>query len=175
MWIFRLILAAIVVLLAEAYLTVKYGLSKISLERSFDTSHAALGQEIHLVEKISNNKLLPVPCLKVESKIDSSLQFGQLKDLNILQDKYHVSLFCLMPYTRITRTHNVKCNKRGYFHLASASLTARSITGSVSQAGEAKTDTHLYVFPRILSINELKLPSHSWQGDIPIQPRVLIY
>lgn len=173
MWIFRLILAAVVVLLAEAYLTKKYGLSKVSLERSFDTSHAAFGQEIHLIEKISNNKLLPVPCLKVESKMDRSLQFGQLKDLNILQDMYHVSIFCLMPYTRITRTHNVKCNRRGYFHLSSASLTARSITGSVSLTGDAETDTHLYVFPRILSINELKLPSHSWQGDNVVRRWIL--
>ena len=113
MWVFRLIIAALVVLLVEAYLTVKFGLYKVSLERSFDTIHAAFGQEIHLIEKISNNKILPVPCLKVESKIDRSLQFGRLKDLNILQDMYHVSLFCLMPYTRIIRTHNVKCNKRG--------------------------------------------------------------
>lgn len=173
MWVFRLILAALVVLLAEAYLTKKYGLRKVSLERSFDTIHATFGQEIHLVEKISNNKILPVPCLKVESKIDSSLQFGQLKDLNILQEMFHVSLFCLMPYTRIIRTHNVKCNKRGYHHLTSSSLTARSITGSVSLPGEVKTDALLYVFPRILSMPEMKLPSHSWQGDNVVRRWIL--
>lgn len=173
MWIFRLILSAMVVLLAEAYLTIKYGLSKVSLERSFDTIHASFGQEIHLIEKISNNKLLPVPCLKVESKIDSSLQFGQLKDLNILQDMYHVSIFCLMPYTRIIRSHNVKCNKRGYYHLASSSLTARSITGSVSLAGDVTTDARLYVFPRILSMPEMNLPSHSWQGDNVVRRWIL--
>lgn len=173
MWVFRLIIAALVVLLVEAYLTVKFGLYKVSLERSFDTIHAAFGQEIHLIEKISNNKILPVPCLKVESKIDRSLQFGRLKDLNILQDMYHVSLFCLMPYTRIIRTHNVKCNKRGYYHLTSASLTARSITGSVSLAGEVKTDALVYVFPRILKFQELKLPSHSWQGDMVVRRWIL--
>lgn len=173
MWVFRLIIAALVVLLVEAYLTVKFGLYKVSLERSFDTIHAAFGQEIHLIEKISNNKILPVPCLKVESKIDRSLQFGRLKDLNILQDMYHVSLFCLMPYIRIIRTHNVKCNKRGYYHLTSASLTARSITGSVSLAGEVKTDALVYVFPRILKFQELKLPSHSWQGDMVVRRWIL--
>ncbi|HHW22238.1 MAG TPA: DUF58 domain-containing protein, partial [Clostridiaceae bacterium] len=73
MWVFRLIIAALVVLLAEAYLIFKYGLKKVSLERSFDTIHAACGQEIHLIEKISNNKIMPVPCLKVESRVDKNL------------------------------------------------------------------------------------------------------
>ncbi len=173
MWIFRLILAALAVLLAEAYFSVMYGLKKVSLERSFDTIHAAFGQEIYLIEKISNNKILPVPCLKVESQIDSSLQFGQLKDLNVLQDMYHVSLFCLMPYTRIIRTHKVKCKKRGYYHVSSASLTASSITGSVSSAKEIRTDAQLYVFPRVLSIPEMKLPSHSWQGDNVVRRWIL--
>lgn len=173
MWVYRLILAALVILTAEAILTIKFGLSKVRLERSFDTDHAVCGQEIHLIEKISNHKILPVPCLKVESRIDSSLQFGTLEDLNILQNMFHVSIFTLLPYTRITRTHNVKCNKRGYFHLKTASLTARSITGSVSSDCEAKTDAELYVIPRTLSIPEIKLPSHNWQGDIVVRRWIL--
>lgn len=173
MWVFRLIIAALVVLLAEAYLIFKYGLKKVSLERSFDTIHAACGQEIHLIEKISNNKIMPVPCLKVESRVDKNLQFGRLKDLNILQDMYHVSLFCLMPYTRITRIHSVKCCKRGYYHLSSASLTARSITGSISSALDVKTDAYVYVFPQILKFQDLMLPSHSWQGDMVVRRWIL--
>lgn len=173
MWVYRLILAALVILTAEAFLTVRFGLSKVRLERSFDTTHAVCGQRINLIEKISNHKILPVPCLKVESRIDSSLQFGTLEDLNILQNMFHVSLFSLLPYTRIIRTHNVKCNKRGYFHLKTASLTARSITGSASTNGEAKTDAELYVLPRTLSLQELKLPSHNWQGDLVIRRWIL--
>lgn len=173
MWVFRLVIAAIVVALVEAYLTVKYSLHKVILERSFDTRHAACGQEIHMIERISNNKILPVPCLKVESKIDRSLKFGRLQDLNILEDMFHVSLFCLLPFTRIIRTHTVKCTKRGYYHLTSASLTARSITGSVSLAWNVSTDAEVYVFPRILQFHELNLPSHSWQGDMVVRRWIL--
>ena len=169
MWVYRLILAALVILTAEAILTIKFGLFKVKLKRSFDTSHAVIGQQIHLIEEISNNKILPVPCLKVESRIDSSLHFGVLEDLNILQNMFHISLFSLLPYTRIKRTHKVKCNQRGYFCLKTAALTARSITGSVSSEAEVETHAELYVFPRALSLYEMKLPSHNWQGDMVVR------
>jgi len=173
MWVFRLIIAALFVAMVEAYLTARYSLSRVSLERSFDTRHAACGQEIHMIERISNNKILPVPCLKVESRIDRSLQFGRMQDLNVLDNMFHVSVFCLMPFTRIIRTHTVKCVKRGYYRLTGAFLTARSITGSVSLTGDIKTDAEVYVFPQLLQFHELNLLSHSWQGDMIVRRWIL--
>ena len=80
MWVYKLILAAIIIIIIDSLTIMKYGLSKVSIERSFDTLHANFGQNIHMVEKISNRKLLPVPWLKVESRIDSGLQFGLQED-----------------------------------------------------------------------------------------------
>lgn len=173
MWVFRLILAAIVILLIESYAVMKYGLSKVTIERGFDTLHANFGQRIHLIERISNNKLLPVPWLKVESRIDSGLQFGRQEDLNILQGEFHISIFSMLPYTRIIRTHDVKCQKRGFYHLKSAALTARSITGSISAIKDETTDAQLYVFPRTLTLAEMNFPSHSWQGDRVVRRWIL--
>lgn len=173
MWVYRLILAAVILIIIEAYLSMRYGLSKVSLERSFDVSHANFGQSIHMIEKISNNKLLPVPWLKVESRINSGLMFGLCEDLNILHGEFHISAFCMMPYTRIIRTHDVKCVKRGYYHLKSAALTARSITGGMSAIKDAETDAHIYVFPRVLTMPELNMPSHSWQGDRVVRRWIL--
>lgn len=165
MWVSKLILAAIIVVIIESWTTLKYGLSKISIERSFDTLHANFGQSIHMIEKISNRKLLPVSWLKVESRIDGGLQFDRQEDLNILQGEFHISIFSMLPYTRIIRTHTVICKRRGYFQLKSAALTVRSITGSVSTMRDEETDAKLFVFPQTLTLPEMKLPSHSWQGD----------
>lgn len=173
MWVYKLLLAAIVVLLIESYLVLKYGLSKVSIERGFDTLHANFGQSVHLIEKISNKKIIPVPWLKVESRIDSGLQFGRQEDLNILQDEFHISIFSMLPYTRIIRTHDVKCVKRGFYHLKSAALTARSITGSISAGKDETTDAKLYVFPRTLAMLEMNFPSHSWQGDSVVRRWIL--
>ncbi|AGC67196.1 hypothetical protein Cst_c01700 [Thermoclostridium stercorarium subsp. stercorarium DSM 8532] len=173
MWVYKLIIAAIVVLIVESVAVMKFGLSKVSIERKFDTLHAQLGQTVHMIETISNRKLLPVPWLKVESRIDSGLRFGLQEDLNILQDEFHVSVFTMLPYTRIIRTHTVKCTKRGYYHLKSAALTARSITGTISAIKDETTDAKLYVFPGTLTLSELNLPSHSWQGDRVVRRWIL--
>ena len=173
MWIYKLIFAAIIIIMLESWFTLRFGLSKVSIERSFDTLHANYGQNIHMIEKISNRKLLPVPWLKVESRIDGGLQFGFQEDLNILQGEFHISVFSMLPYTRITRTHNVTCRKRGYFHLKSAALTARSITGGVSAMHDQTTDARLYVFPQLLTLPEMNLPSHSWQGDRVVRRWIL--
>ncbi|NLG89218.1 MAG: DUF58 domain-containing protein [Clostridiaceae bacterium] len=173
MWVYKLILAAVAVVIIEALLTSKYGLSRVSLERSFDTMHANFGQTVHMIEKISNRKLLPVPWLKVESRIDAGLRFGRQEDMNILREEFHISAFCMMPYTRIIRTHTVNCTKRGYYHLKSAALTCRSITGNIITMKDTATDARLYVFPRVLKLPELKLPSHSWQGDNVVRRWIL--
>jgi len=109
----------------------------------------------------------------VESRIDSGLQFGRQEDLNILQDEFHISIFSMLPYTRIIRTHDVKCVKRGFYHLKSAALTARSITGSISAGKDETTDAKLYVFPRTLAMLEMNFPSHSWQGDSVVRRWIL--
>lgn len=173
MWIYKLILAAIIIILIESWLTMKFGLSRVTIERSFDTLHANFGQSIHLIERISNRKLIPIPWLKVESRIDGGLQFGLQEDMNILQGEFHISIFTMLPYTRITRTHNVKCRRRGYYYLKSAALTARSITGSISSMKDETTDARLYVFPQLLTLPEMHLPSHSWQGDRVVRRWIL--
>lgn len=173
MWVYKLLLAAGILLCLEAFLMLRYGLSKVSIERGFDTLHANYGQSIHMIEKISNNKLLPVPWLKVESRIDGGLKFGLQEDLNILHGEFHISAFCMLPYTRIIRTHNVKCMKRGFYHLKSVALTARSVTGWNSTMKDEETDAKVYVFPQVLTMPELNLPSHSWQGDRVVRRWIL--
>ncbi len=173
MWIYKLILAALIIMMLESILTVRFGLSRVTIERSFDTLHANFGQTIHMIEKISNRKLLPIPWLKVESRIDKGLQFGLQEDLNILQDEFHISAFSMLPYTRITRTHTIICKRRGFYHLKSAALTARSITGSFSVMKDETTDARLYVFPQLLTFPEMQLPSHSWQGDRVVRRWIL--
>lgn len=173
MWVYKLILAAVALLFLESWVTMKYGLSRVSIERSFDVLHANFGQTVHMVEKISNRKLMPVPWLKVESRIDNGLQFGLQEDLNILQGEFHISVFCMLPYTRIIRTHTVKCRRRGFYHLKSAALTARSITGSTSAIKDETTDARIYVFPQTLTLPEMNLPSHSWQGDRVVRRWIL--
>ena len=58
-----------------------------------------------MVEEISNNKILPVPWLKIESRMPKILSFDRLDDLTISAEIYHRSLFFMGAYRKIIRTH----------------------------------------------------------------------
>ncbi|NMA94710.1 MAG: DUF58 domain-containing protein [Clostridiales bacterium] len=147
----------------------RWGLSRLQYMRRFNKKAVFEGEDVELVERIFNRKPLPLPWLRVESKMHPELEFGSQENLDIKHEQYHKSLFSLMPYTGITRRHKVKCKKRGFYRLRSAALTSGELFGVQEVSRTYYFDTELIVYPKILPIDEMPLPSHSWQGDVTIR------
>ena len=70
-----IIFVALVIISLQAWIARKWMLKGISYNRFFSVYRAFEGQEIEMVERISNKKLLPVPWLRIESKISENLEF----------------------------------------------------------------------------------------------------
>ena len=102
------IFVAVLITILQSYIFTKYGLRKIRYARYFNVPAVVEGQEVEMVEVISNEKLLPVPWLRVESKISANLEFQRQFNLDIQHQQFHKSLFSLTSYMRITRRHRVK-------------------------------------------------------------------
>src|SRR5690554_3115630 len=107
-----IIFVALMVILVQAWVAKRWMLKGITYSRFFSVSSAFEGQEIEMVERISNRKLLPVPWLRIESKINENLEFQKQFNLDIKHQQFHKSIFSLMPYTAINRRHQVRCGKR---------------------------------------------------------------
>ena len=67
------IFVAAFIIILQGFIFKKYGLKKIRYTRYFNVPAVFEGQEVEMVEVISNEKLLPVPWLRVESKISAFL------------------------------------------------------------------------------------------------------
>ena len=93
---FLFIMVAVLYLQSRIY--TKWGFKGLTYERSFNTNAVFEGEEALMVERIRNKKLLILPWLRIESKIDPSLKFSQTADLSIKHDEFHNSIFSLMPY-----------------------------------------------------------------------------
>jgi uncharacterized protein (DUF58 family) len=170
MWIQRLFFIGILLIMLEGFLTYRYGLKKVKYSRIFNVTAAYPGQEVKMIERISNAKLLPVPLLRIESRIDEDLILGRQENLNVRHGTFHSSVFSLLPFTRITRTHFVQCKNRGEYFLESSALTASSLLGFGSERTmDVQTDANLLVYPEIVSLKEMLLPSHNWQGDYVVR------
>ncbi|WP_165868456.1 DUF58 domain-containing protein [Natranaerovirga hydrolytica] len=123
-----------------------------------------------MIEEISNNKILPVPWIKVETKIDKTILFGKEENRVINNETYHSSIFSLLPYIKIKRKYNITPTKRGYYKMNTLSLTCGDFfsVGKINYL-DLEVDANLLVYPELVPLKEITLPSHSWKGDIIVR------
>ncbi|WP_186580829.1 DUF58 domain-containing protein [Aquibacillus kalidii] len=166
------IFITLMVMLAQGAVYSKWGLNRIKYTRTFSQETAFEGEEVEMIDRISNHKLLPLPWLRLESKMNPNLVFHKSTihpNLNQEDDQFHRTLFTLLPFQKITRRHKLTCVKRGYYPLQTVSIATGDVIGfgETFQSVEAKAS--MTVYPRIVPIKEIPLPSHSWLGDITVR------
>lgn len=153
----------------QGWLYKKFGSLNIQYTRFFEKRAVFEGEEVRLVEHIANKKILPLPWIRIESKIDSSLKFKKQFNLDIKHQQFHKSMFTLMPYSSIKRLHTIRCDKRGSYNLTSAAITFGDLFGIAESTKMSSFFTELLVYPKLIPINEANLPSHSLTGDFVVR------
>ena len=114
----------------------------------FSTGEAAEGDEITLVEEITNNKFLPLPWLKAEITTSRFLEFAGSQSLVTEDTRFVPSFFMLKSYQKVTRTWKVKCLKRGVYSLHRIVLVATDLLGNVNVSQVVDIGQTLTVLPR---------------------------
>lgn len=150
----------------------RFALRHVGYSRSFSKQTAFAGEEIEMVERIVNRKLLPLPWVRLESMMAQGLVFGKEQNMEIRGgDRFqnHISLFSLRSYRQIVRRHRVLCAKRGHYVLESATMTAGDPIGIARPSKRFPLELTLTVYPEVLPMREVPLPAHSWIGDIAVR------
>jgi uncharacterized protein (DUF58 family) len=168
---FIFVTAILVILQSVIYK--RWGLTGLSYTRTFSEPAVFEGEEAEMVERIQNRKLLPIPWLRVESKMNPNLKFYQQSDMAIKHDEFHKSFFSLMPFTGITRRHRILCKKRGCYRLSTAAMTCGDAFGVQEMYRDFVVNAELLVYPRLLPLSDIPFPSHSWMGDITVRRWIL--
>ena len=163
----------VTIILLQGWIYKHWGLSGLTYTRTFSTSAVFEGEEAEMVERIQNKKLLPIPWLQMESKMNPNLKFHRQSDLAIKYDEFHKSVFSLMPYTAVTRRHRILCEKRGCYRLSSAAMTCGDAFGIQELNRDFRVDAQLLVYPRLLPLSEIPFPSHSWMGEVAVRRWIL--
>ncbi|RCW74708.1 DUF58 domain-containing protein [Saliterribacillus persicus] len=146
----------------------RVGLKRIEYKRTFKQDNAFVGDTIEMTDEITNRKLLPVPWLRLESKISPNLIF-QSSQQETEGDTFHRTLFSLLPYQKITRRHQLTCKRRGYYPLHTVSVTTGDVVGFTETFDSVEASTSITVYPEIVAVDEIPLPSHSYLGDITVK------
>lgn len=170
--IFWLLLVALACLGLQALLFGAFNLRGVGYSRAFNRPSAYEGERVELVEVIRNRKILPVPWLRVESRISPFLRFaspGGEDAREISAEQYHKSVFSLAPFSQVTRRHEIACLKRGHYDVGVLSLTAGDLFSLSVKARQLTIPCALDVYPRLLGEEELATPSTRWQGELVVK------
>ncbi|MFD2670131.1 DUF58 domain-containing protein [Marinicrinis sediminis] len=170
-WIFLIVL--LLVLLQRA-LFVRMGMKFVTYERILNKDSCVEGEEIQMIEKVTNAKWLPVPWLRMEAAIPSQLVFSGGKEIELevmagTLTQTHSSLFSLFPNTRVTRRHRFTCHQRGVYILKSATMSFGDLLGMARRYQTYWTNLRLLVYPEPVPWEDIPYPVRQWMGETEVR------
>lgn len=155
------VIAGLVAALIIVYiiLTKKY-IDRITYKREFSEKGSYEGDELQLIETITNRSFLPFFFIDIEYYIFNELQYDDYEQERDRNMQYASSRFYFVPpYMQIRRRHTIKLKKRGFYQLDTVSFWYARKQKRISAPAE------VYVYPRLTGIDDLPIPSSSMQGD----------
>jgi uncharacterized protein (DUF58 family) len=134
---------------------IRQSAKNISCEREFE-KRVFLGEDVPIHLKIQNAGRLPIPWLYVYESLPSELSAGHsLKRVVHLGSRGKLDI----PYT-------LTAYKRGYYPIGPLVIKFGDIIGLAETQELDKAPDYITVFPRMVSISNLKLPSRSPLGTL---------
>ncbi len=171
---FIVIIAVILILaVVQAVVYEKFGMKDLEYKCSFNVDEAFEGDEIELVEEISNHKLLPMPWLKSEITAPAELDFGCTVSIVTGGTRYVSSFFMLRSYRKICRRWRLKCLKRGVFAIERISLVATDLLGEVSLDKPVICDAKILILPRPYKLPEQEIIPTGLSGETAVSRRFI--
>ena len=149
----------------------KYALRRVEYSRHLSANRAFFGDEVRLELSVANRKPLPLPWLSIAEELDESLTLSSATT----QASYRpgrVVLSYVMPlgwYRKVTRAYTVQCNKRGYFSFGPAKIQSGDYFRFRVQEMENEDPCHLVVYPKIVPLEQLGIPSRDPFGDLRLR------
>ncbi|MBQ9748398.1 MAG: DUF58 domain-containing protein [Clostridia bacterium] len=125
----------------------RFTVDRLVYGRRFSEECVYEGDTAELVETLWNPTVLPVFLVDVESYFYEGLQIGGYEAARG-EMRYFVSRYHLMPFEKVTRRIEVKCIRRGYYKLTTASI----FRGGDDRCIES--EAVLYVYPRVDALRE---------------------
>jgi uncharacterized protein (DUF58 family) len=123
-------------------------MDKLSVQRTF-TSHAFLDETIPVRLELHNRTRLPMPWLRVHESLPPDLaSAAQIS-----------RVYTLRPREQVTITYDLRCLRRGYYPIGPLRLSSGDTFGFASTQNRGEGVQYLTVYPRIIPLVGLALPS----------------
>lgn len=137
----------------------------ILYECRFSTNEVFEGDDIEIIEAVTNPSILPISSLKSEISTSKYLDFAG--NTSTLNDKTRslASLFSIPGKKRITRAWKAKCLKRGIYHIEDTTIVVNDLFGACKYSTLTHVEGNLVVLPIPLLLSTIPLGYKQLQGE----------
>lgn len=149
----------------------RYALERVEYSRHLASPRVFFGETVTLEIGVTNRKLLPLPWMHVQDEVPDGVVFlkGRTHPSSKPTRAILANFLSLGWYRRLTYRYPVQCLRRGYFTFGPATIRSGDLFGFFQKTSTVKTLDRLLVYPRIVSLEELGLPSRDPFGDLRIR------
>ena len=150
-----------------SYLSHRHCLDRVEFRRTFTPRRAFYGEDITLTLELTNRKLLPLSWIELTDELPEEVVPRRGRVIPSLRQRRQelVHLFSLRWYERVRRRVTITCMARGYFPLGPAHLRSGDLFGITSHSRYIESTDYLIVYPRIVPLEALGIPSLHPLGD----------
>lgn len=177
MFYLAILLAALFVYLVQMRLYAKYTRHKLTYSVRLGAEEVFEDEDIYYYDELVNDKLLPLPFLKVNADLPQGLYFHFLDpipgtdELRETHEAQVQSIYVLQPHQKISRRWRVTCKKRGVYTVGDAVLVSNDLFGMNSRSVSASalpgyTERRLTVLPRPIDLEATFVAADGLSGDI---------
>lgn len=145
----------------------RYALARVSYRRVLGEQRAFFGEELPFTVEIENAKPLPLAWLEAEDSVPSDLEIvGGPAVVGFEPGRAHLrQLVALRWYERVRLTYTLRCVSRGAFQLGPVRLRSGDPFGFSAREATLHVYDRLLVYPRLVPIEGLGLPSRHPFGE----------
>ncbi len=152
----------------------RVALVDLSYRRELSESRVFAGEPVTMTLTLTNRKPVPLPRVFLEDEVpdelrieDGDAQAGAGQNMQSLRHATSLSW-----YERVTWTYTVRCAEPGFFRLGSTKIESGDLFGFFSSSMTEPGAEYLLVYPKVVPLSELGIPSERPLGEVMSGSRI---
>lgn len=139
-----------------SHLWTRRSLEHLTIRRHF-TDRAFLGDTVPVTLEVYNDSRLPIPWLELNEALS----------VQIATPPFHHVVLSVTPHERRRIHYDLRCRRRGYFNVGPLRVQTGGVLGFAPQSQTEIPPDSMIVYPKVVPLQRLGLPTHSPQVVLP--------
>lgn len=135
---------------------IRRAMANLCVRRQF-VNRAFPGEQVTVNLVVQNTGWLPLPWLATHESLP----------VQLIAPAFHREVLSLGPREQKTLRYTLDCRRRGYYPIGPLTMQTGDLLGIVGPVAAQQPAEHLIIYPRVVSLKSLGLPTHSPLAALP--------